>query len=167
MIKVLTNKKPVSKTSFFFHFLTLECLLSIQFALNRPLRATAREKNIAGVTHQASQLTELEPVIPGRTTATFRSFEPESGVPSQICSCRSCRYNPRSDRNSRPSWHRNLTNPWWSMTPLTFAAHLIVQGGATILISLAHMHSESPAFPEDNRFELAWWRYPADWWSSA
>ena len=105
--------------------------------------------------------------IPGRTTATFRSFEPESGVPSQICSCRSCRYNPRSDRNSRPSWHRNLTNPWWSMTPLTFAAHLIVQGGSTILISLAHMHSESPAFPEDNRFELAEWRCPADWWSSA
>jgi hypothetical protein len=71
MIKVLTNKKPVSKTSFFFHFLTLECLLSIQFALNRPLRATAREKNIAGVTHRASRLTELEPVFPGAQPPLF------------------------------------------------------------------------------------------------
>ena len=71
MIKVLTNKKSASKTSFFFHFLTLECLLSIQFALNRLLRASAPEKNIAGVAHQASRLTELELVFPGAQLPLF------------------------------------------------------------------------------------------------
>jgi hypothetical protein len=131
--------------------------------------AERRIRNIASVAHQAPRLTELVRTrIPGHTTATFRSFEPESGVPSQVCSCRSCKYKVQSQVRSQfpASWHRNLMNSWWLMTPITFAAYLIVQGSA-ILISLAHTHSELPAFPEDNRFELAGWRFPADWWSRA